>query len=160
MTRTDEIGNLSRVMHAMSSAIHSHIAALQLSEANLRQLNQDLAGSEAKYRSIVDHAPFGIFTPRGMTRVFSNRYNGRLAGLDPREEKDPDAVRRAIHPEDRERVIEEFAQAVAEAEKKPEANTTEPNTMASSGRPGNPTPSYQFFRHQNQLQRRCRVRLW
>ena len=116
MTRTDEIGNLSRVMHAMSSAIHSHIAALQLSEANLRQLNQDLAGSEAKYRSIVDHAPFGIFTTRGMTLVFSNRYNSLLAGLDPREEKDPDAVRRAIHPEDRERVIEEFAQAVAEGQ--------------------------------------------
>lgn len=114
MTRTDEIGNLSRVMHAMSSAIHSHIAALQLSEANLRQLNQDLAGSEAKYRSIVDHAPFGIFTTRGMTLVFSNRYNSLLAGLDPSEEKDPDAVRRAIHPEDRERVIEEFAQAVTE----------------------------------------------
>ena len=116
MTRTDEIGNLSRVMHAMSSAIHSHIAALQLSEANLRQLNQDLAGSEAKYRSIVDHAPFGIFTTRGMTLVFSNRYNSLLAGLDPSEEKDPDAVRRAIHPEDRERVIEEFAQAVKEGQ--------------------------------------------
>ena len=116
MTRTDEIGNLSRVMHAMSSAIHSHIAALQLSEANLRQLNQDLAGWEAKYRSIVDHAPFGIFTTRGMTLVFSNRYNSLLAGLDPSEEKDPDAVRRAIHPDDRERVIEEFAQAVTEGQ--------------------------------------------
>ena len=101
---------------AATTAIHSHIAALQLSEANLRQLNQDLAGSEAKYRSIVDHAPFGIFTTRGMTLVFSNRYNSLLAGLDPREEKDPDAVRRAIHPEDRERVIEEFAQAVAEGQ--------------------------------------------
>jgi len=116
MTRTDEIGDLSRVMHAMSSAIHSHIAALQQSEANLRQLNQDLAGSEAKYRSIVDHAPFGIFTTRGMTLVFSNRYNSLLAGLDLNEEKDPDAVRRAIHPEDRDRVIAEFAQAVADGQ--------------------------------------------
>ncbi len=116
MTRTDEIGNLSRVMHTMSSAIHSHIAMVQQSEANLRQLNQDLAGSEAKYRSIVDHAPFGIFTTRGMTLVFSNRYNSFLAGLDPSEEKDPDAVRRAIHPEDRARVIEEFSQAVAEGQ--------------------------------------------
>ena len=116
MTRTDEIGNLSRVMHAMSSAIHSHIAALQQSETHLRQLNQDLAGSEAKYRSIVDHAPFGIFTTRGMTLVFSNRHNSLLAGLDPSEEKDPDAVRHAIHPEDRERVVEEFAQAVAAGE--------------------------------------------
>lgn len=114
MTRTDEIGNLSRVIHAMSSAIHSHIVAVEQSEANLRQLNQDLAGSEAKYRSIVDHAPFGIFTTRGMTLIFSNRYNSILAGLDPSEEKDPDAVRRAIHPEDRDRVIVEFAQAVEE----------------------------------------------
>ena len=111
---TDEIGNLSRVMHAMSSSIHSHIAAVEHSEAHLRQLNQDLAGSEAKYRSIVDHAPFGIFTTRGMTLVFSNRYNSILAGLDPSEEKDPDAVRRAIHPEDRERVVMEFSEAVKE----------------------------------------------
>lgn len=109
---TDEIGNLSRVMHAMSSAIHSHIAAMEQSEANLRQLNQDLASSESKYRSIVDHAPFGIFTTRGMTLIFSNRYNRILAGLDPSEEKDPEAVRRAIHPEDRERVVMEFADAV------------------------------------------------
>lgn len=116
MTRTDEIGNLSRVMHVMSSVIHSHIAVVQQSEAHLRQLNQDLAGSEAKYRSIVDHAPFGIFTTRGMTLVFSNRYNSVLAGLDLNEEKDPDAVRRAIHPEDRDRVIAEFAQAVAEGQ--------------------------------------------
>ncbi len=111
---TDEIGNLSRVMHAMSSAIHSHIATVEESEANLRQLNQDLAASEGKYRSIVDHAPFGIFTTRGMTLVFSNRYNSTLAGLDPREEKNPDAVRHAIHPDDRERVIMEFSEAVAE----------------------------------------------
>ena len=116
MTRTDEIGNLARVMHAMSTAIHSHIEALQHSEGNLRQLNQDLAGSEAKYRSIVDHAPFGIFTTRGMTLVFSNRYNSLLAGLNATEEKDPDAVRRAIHPEDRDRVIAEFAQAVVDGE--------------------------------------------
>lgn len=80
----------------------------------MRQLNQDLVASEAKYRSIVDHAPFGIFTTRGMTLVFSNRYNSVLAGLDPSEEKDPDAVRRAIHPDDRDRVIAEFAQAVNE----------------------------------------------
>ncbi len=111
---TDEIGNLSRVMHAMSSAIQSHLATVEQSGAHLRQLNQDLAGSEAKYRSIVDHAPFGIFTTRGMTLVFSNRYNSFLAGLDPGEEKDPDAVRRAIHPEDRERVVMEFSEAVAE----------------------------------------------
>ena len=49
-----------------------------------------------------------------MTLVFSNRYNSILAGLDPSEEKDPDAVRRAIHPEDRERVVMEFSEAVAE----------------------------------------------
>lgn len=114
MTRTDEIGNLSRVIHAMSTAIQSHVATVEQSEADLRQLNQDLVASEAKYRSIVDHAPFGIFTTRGMTLVFSNRYNSVLAGLDPSEEKDPDAVRRAIHPDDRDRVIAEFAQAVNE----------------------------------------------
>ena len=40
MTRTDEIGHLSRVMRAMSAAIQSHIAMVQQSETNLRQLNQ------------------------------------------------------------------------------------------------------------------------
>src|SRR5438093_1367304 len=75
-------------------------------------LNRDLAASESKYRSIVDHAPFGIFTTKGMALVFNNRYNRALAGLDPDEEGDPEAIRQSIHPEDRERILSEFSQAV------------------------------------------------
>ena len=123
----------------MSSAIHSHIAAVEQSGAHLRQLNQDLAGSEAKYRSIVDHAPFGIFTTRGMTLVFSNRYNSFLAGLDPSEEKDPDAVRRAIHPEDRERVVMEFSEAVAEGRS---YETVLPVSPCRRHRPQSPEPAH------------------
>ncbi|TPW06810.1 MAG: putative sensor histidine kinase, partial [bacterium] len=65
-------------------------------------------------RSIADHAPFGIFRTEGMALVYSNRYNRLLAGLDPDEEGDPEAIRQSIHPEDRERVLSEYAQAVRE----------------------------------------------
>ncbi len=108
----DEIGDLTRVMNVMNSQIRDHIGRVEKSEAELRFLNRDLAASESKYRSIVDHAPFGIFATQGTALVFNNRYNRVLAGLDPDEEDDPEAVRQSIHPEDRERVISEFSLAV------------------------------------------------
>jgi PAS domain S-box-containing protein len=114
MDRKDEIGDLTHVMHAMSAQIRDHLAVVEKSEAELRALNQDLSESESKYRSLVDHAPFGIFTTKGMSMVFSNRYNRVLAGLNPDQEGDPEAIRSAIHPEDRDRVLSEFAQAVTE----------------------------------------------
>ena len=114
LDRGDEIGNLTRVMGAMSAQISDHIAKLEKSEAEQRATNLSLSESEAKYRSIVDHAPFGIFTTRGMAMTFSNRYNRVLAGLDPDEEGDPEAVRQCIHPEDRDRVLSEYEAAVRE----------------------------------------------
>jgi len=99
-------------MNVMNAQIRDHIARMEKSEAELRLLNRDLAASESKYRSIVDHAPFGIFTTKGMALVFSNRYNKILAGLDPDKEGDLEAIQKAIHPEDRDRVLTEFAQAV------------------------------------------------
>lgn len=112
LDRQDEIGDLTRVLNVMNAQIREHIARVEKSEAELRVLNQDLLASESKYRSIVDHAPFGIFTARGMSMVFSNRYNWVLAGLDPDKDDDPEAVRRAIHPDDRDRVLKDLAQAV------------------------------------------------
>lgn len=114
LDRKDEIGALTDVMNAMSAQVREHIARVEKSEADLRTLNQHLAASEAKYRSIVDHAPFGIFRTEGMALVYSNRYNRLLAGLNPDEEGDPEAIRHSIHPEDRERVLSEYAQAVRE----------------------------------------------
>lgn len=114
MDRKDEIGNLTRVMHAMGAQIRDHLAVVEKSEAELRALNQDLSASESKYRSLVDHAPFGIFTTKGMAMVFSNRYNRVLAGLNPDEEGDPESIRSAFHPEDRDRVLSEYAKAVQE----------------------------------------------
>lgn len=114
MDRKDEIGNLTRVMHAMGAQIGDHLAVVEKSETELRALNHDLSASESKYRSLVDHAPFGIFTTKGMAMVFSNRYNRVLAGLNPDEEGDPEAIRSAFHPEDRDRVLSEFAKAVKE----------------------------------------------
>ena len=112
LARTDEIGDLTRVMHDMSTQIRGHLLEVEKSQAVLRQLNEHLASSEAKYRGLVDHAPFGIFTTKGMRITFSNRYNQELAGLDPTMPLDPDAFRERIHPEDRDRVISEFAHAV------------------------------------------------
>lgn len=112
LERRDEIGDLTRVMNVMNAQIRDHIARMEKSEAELRLLNRDLAASESKYRSIVDHAPFGIFTTKGMALVFSNRYNKILAGLNPDKEGDLEAIQKAIHPEDRDRVLTEFAQAV------------------------------------------------
>lgn len=114
LDRKDEIGALTNVMSAMNAQVRDHIARMEKSEAELRTLNEDLAESESKYRSIADHAPFGIFRTEGMALVYSNRYNRHLAGLDPDEEGDPEAIRQSIHPEDRERVLSEYAQAVRE----------------------------------------------
>ena len=114
MDRKDEIGNLTKVIHTMSSQLRAHLAMLQKSEAELRSVNRDLSASEAKYRSLVDLAPFGIFSTRGFDITFSNRYNRVLAGLDPDTDDNPDAFRQWIHPEDRDRVLTEFARAVRE----------------------------------------------
>jgi len=116
LARADEIGDLTRVMHDMSTQISGHLNQMEKSEGALRQLNEHLATSEAKYRGLVDHAPFGIFTTRGMLITFSNRYNQELAGLDPDDLVDPDAFRECIHPEDRDRVLAEFGQAVAQGQ--------------------------------------------
>jgi PAS domain S-box-containing protein len=79
---------------------------------SLRKLNQDLSASESRYRGLVDHAPIGIFTTKGMEVTFSNRHNQVLAGLDPDEQVDPATFRTRIHPEDIDRVLSEFSQAV------------------------------------------------
>ena len=81
MDRKDEIGNLTQVIHTMSSQLRAHLAIVQKSEAELRSVNRDLSASEAKYRSLVDLAPFGIFSTKGFDVTFSNRYNRILAGL-------------------------------------------------------------------------------
>ena len=114
LERKDEIGDLTRVMHEMGSQIRGHLNEMERSEAALRQLNEHLKASEAKYRGLVDHAPFGIFTTKGVEVTFSNRYNQVLAGFDPDEPMDPATFRQRIHPGDQERVLSEFASAVAE----------------------------------------------
>ncbi|WP_447986774.1 ATP-binding protein [Nitrospira sp. Nam74] len=114
LDRRDELGELTRVMNAMSEQVRNDFLKLRQSEADLLNLNRDLASSESKYRSLVDHAPFGIFTTNGMAITFSNRYNRILAGLNPNQESDPETFRQQIHPEDRDRVLGEFAEAVGE----------------------------------------------
>lgn len=111
LDRGDEIGDLTRVMHEMSQQIREYIAQVQKSETELRNLNMDLITSESKYRGIVDHAPFGIFTTKEGKIIFSNRHNWVLAGRHPDENLDPEAIWDAIHPEDREQVFQKFSDA-------------------------------------------------
>ncbi len=113
LERKDEIGYLTRVMRRMGVQIQSHLDQVEHSEAALRVLNENLSASESKYRGLVDNAPFGIFTTKGTEITFSNRYNQTLAGLDPDHVTDPATFRQWIHPEDQERVLSEFAHAVA-----------------------------------------------
>ncbi len=114
LERNDEIGDLTRVMKRMSLQIRLDLEEVQQSEATLKKLNARLSASEAKYRGLVDHAPFGIVMTKGVQVTFSNRYNQELAGLDPHENVDPSAFRQHIHPEDRDRVLTTFSQAVAD----------------------------------------------
>jgi PAS domain S-box-containing protein len=112
MDRNDEIGGLTRVMQKMGQQVQDHFDQVVKSEMSLRKLNQDLSASESRYRGLVDHAPIGIFTTKGMEVTFSNRHNQVLAGLDPDEQVDPATFRKRIHPEDIDRVLSEFSQAV------------------------------------------------
>ena len=113
LDRKDEIGGLTRVMQVMSLQIREHLDQVVKSEASLRKLNQHLSDSESRYRGLVDHAPIGIFTTKGMQVTFSNRFNQVLAGLDPDEQIDPATFRERIHPEDLDRVMTDFSRAVA-----------------------------------------------
>jgi len=112
LDRKDEIGGLTRVMQEMSQQIREHLDHVRISEASLRTLNQDLAASESRYRGLVDHAPIGIFTMKGMHVTFSNRHNQVLAGLNPDKQIDPATFRERIHPEDIDRVMSDLFHAI------------------------------------------------
>ena len=114
LDRKDEIGELTRVMGAMSARIRQDVEELQHSEYTLKKLNASLSASEAKYRGLVDNAPVGIVITKGVKVTFSNRYNQQLAGLDPEKDVAPATFLQRIHPADRSHVTMTFAQAVAE----------------------------------------------
>lgn len=114
LDRGDEIGDLTRVMHEMSQQIREYITQIQTSEAELRTLNIDLSTSESKYRGIVDHAPFGIFTAKQGEIIFSNRHNWVLAGRRTDDTPSPGEIWDAIHPDDREHVFQAFSNASAQ----------------------------------------------
>ena len=114
LDRGDEIGDLTRVLHAMNQQIGEFISHMQQSEAKLRSLNLDLSDSESKYRGIVDHAPFGIFTAKHGRIIFGNRHNWILAGRNPDEQVDPEGIWEAIHPDDRNQVHCSFSDATTQ----------------------------------------------
>ena len=114
LNQRDEIGDLTRVMHTMSTQLREHITRLQQSENDLRVLNANLADSEAKYRGIVDHAPIGIFAIQGNQFIFNSRQNWILAGRDPEAHLDPELFWDAVHPEDREALRGAIATAMTQ----------------------------------------------
>lgn len=113
LNRQDEIGDLTRVMHTMTKQIRDYVDQIKKSETELRLLNVNVSESEAKYRSIVDHAPIGIFTVQQGNVIFSNQENQLLAGQ-KNGSADPEVMWNAIHPEDRERVMKAFSRATAQ----------------------------------------------
>ncbi len=112
LERQDEIGELTRVMHSMSTQTQEHINRIQHSEHELRMLNHDLAASEAKYRGIVDHAPIGIFTTEGTHVIFSNQANWELAGRKDTPQADPELMWHSVHEYDREQTYQSFVSSV------------------------------------------------
>ncbi|WP_454064262.1 ATP-binding protein [Candidatus Nitrospira salsa] len=111
LNREDEIGNLTRVMSKMSQQLRDHMGRVKRSEAELRTLNHELSLSESKYRGIVDNAPFGIFTATGDQIFFCNRHNWILAGHDPDIDLPPQAMWDAVHPDDRDQVLQSFIES-------------------------------------------------
>ncbi|WP_447969383.1 ATP-binding protein [Nitrospira sp. M1] len=111
LNREDEIGNLTRVMSTMSQQLRDHVGRIKRSEAELRTLNHNLSTSESKYRGIVDNAPFGIFTATGDNIIFCNRHNWILAGYDPDIDLQPEAMWDAVHPDDRDQVLQSFVES-------------------------------------------------
>ena len=114
LDRGDEIGDLTRVLHGMNQQIGEYISQIQKSEAELRSLNIELSTSESKYRGIVDHAPFGIFTAQYGRIIFCNRHNWILAGRNPDTPLNPESIWDAIHPDDREPVHSAFSDATTQ----------------------------------------------
>ncbi|MCA9474113.1 MAG: CHASE3 domain-containing protein [Nitrospirales bacterium] len=114
LDRKDEIGNLTRVMSNMSQQLRDYVERIKNSEAELRSLNIDLSLSESKYRGIVDHAPFGIFTASGGQIIFCNRHNWILAGHEPDVQLSPETMWDAVHPDDRDHVLQHFKETTSQ----------------------------------------------
>ncbi|MCC6491923.1 MAG: PAS domain S-box protein [Pirellulales bacterium] len=74
-----------------------------------------LRESEARFRTLASHAPVGIFqTDRSGRTIFINESWSRMAGLSA-EQAQGDGWQRAIHPDDRDRVLTGWQKAVAKA---------------------------------------------
>ena len=106
--RLDEVGLLSRSMAGMDRQIRAQIADLKRSQASLRELSRNLTLSELRYRSLVEHAPFGIFTATRQAWTFANPFECELMGLPQGVKPSFEHWRDALHPDDQDRVIREF----------------------------------------------------
>ena len=78
-----------------------------------RRLESELRASEARFRTLADASPVGIFqTDAAGRNVYLNAVGERLLGQSP-EEARGSGWEGAIHPDDRERVLREWGDAVA-----------------------------------------------
>jgi PAS domain S-box-containing protein len=77
-----------------------------------KQAEQALRASEQRFRTLTAHAPVGIFlSDRDGDLLFVNECWCQMAGLSPEEARGQGWVR-ALHPDDRERVSQEWSAAV------------------------------------------------
>jgi PAS domain S-box-containing protein len=110
--RLDEVGLLSRSMAGMDRQIRAQIADLKQSESMLRELSENLSLSEHRYRSLVEHAPLGIFTTTRQAWAFANPFECELMGLAAGVTPSFEHWRKALHPDDLDRVTREFRYSV------------------------------------------------
>ena len=94
--------------------VAERIEVLKLENTKYRQIQTSLQRSEAKFRSLSESSPSGIFlTDMAGRRVYSNSEWVRLTGLTPSESLG-DGWTRALHPEDKASVIQLWQQCVRE----------------------------------------------
>ena len=81
-----------------------------------------LAASEERFRTLCDHAPVGIFVDDGNGNgVYHNSKCGEITGL-LLDEGQGDGWHKAIHPDDRERVVKRVSESVARQESYQDCN--------------------------------------
>jgi PAS domain S-box-containing protein len=108
--RRERVGAFAAEVGEVAHTINSTLVALDASRSSL-------AESEARFRSMVDHSPLGVFlTDADGSPVFHNAEFQRILGL-PDDVLRSEGWPRAVHPADRNRVVTEWKQSCAAGKK-------------------------------------------
>ncbi len=100
-----------QVLHeTIEREVTHHLDALHEENVKYKQIQTSLQKSEAKFRSLGESSPDGIFiTDAGGQWIYSNTQWSKLAGLTA-EQSQGDGWAGAIHPDDKTRILEKWNQ--------------------------------------------------